>query len=300
MPILLITVMFIGPLALGLLGVRRTATAGEHVGTNGGYALGATWSLVINSAVLYALAYNLTFFLQELFLVIPKAVYGLQPILYHNNHRWLGSDPIENLLQGFGTLAILISGLVFRVVMSRQKDSPGLLKLFSIWMVYQGLSQSLHQVATSVLHPNHDVGDALNYLNVGVTLRYVLAIVALGSLVFVGLSLTRPLLDLAPSSLHVETRGARTRFLAQIGTLSALIGTVLIIPFRIPPIAQIEGPAIVFLMPLFWTSANAWRVKDAHPVATTANQKVNWIPVVALIALLAIFRLLLAPGIAFF
>lgn len=85
-----------------------------------------------------------------------------------------------------------------------------------------------------------------------------------------------------------------------IGTLSALIGTVLIIPFRIPPIAQIEGPAIVFLMPLFWTSANAWRVKDAHPVATTANQKVNWIPVVALIALLAIFRLLLAPGIAFF
>ncbi len=122
MPILLITVMFIGPLALGLLGVRRTATAGEHVGTNGGYALGATWSLVINSAVLYALAYNLTFFLQELFLVIPKAVYGLQPILYHNNHRWLGSDPIENLLQGFGTLAILISGLVFRVVMSRQKD----------------------------------------------------------------------------------------------------------------------------------------------------------------------------------
>jgi len=300
MPILLISVMFIGPLALGLLGARRAATAGEHEGANGESALGVPWSLVINSAVVYALAYNLTFFLQELFLVIPKAVYGLQPILYHNNHRWLGSDPIENLLQGSGALAILISGLVFRVVLSRQTKSPGLLKLFSIWMVYQGLAQSLHQVAESVLNPNHDVADALNYLNAGVTLQYVLAIVALGSLVFVGLSLTRPLLELAPSSMHVETPGARTGFLAQIGTLSALIGTVLIIPFRIPPIAQIEGPAIVFMMPLFWTLANAWRVKVAQPVGNTSNQKVNWILVVALIGLLAIFRVVLAPGIAFF
>ena len=149
------------------------------------------------------------------------------------------------------------------------------------------------------MNPISDVADALNYLNVGVTLRNVLAIGALASLVFVGLSLTRPLLELAPSSLHVATPRARTRFISQIGTLSGLIGVVLIIPFRIPPIEQIEWPVIVFSLPLFWTLANAWRVKDAHPVANTANQKVNWILVVALVGLLAIFRLLLAPGIAF-
>jgi penicillin V acylase-like amidase (Ntn superfamily) len=300
MPILLITVMFIGPLALGISGVRRTRNAGEQESTNGESAPGAPWSLVINSAVVYALAYNLTFFLQELFLVIPKAIYGLQPILYHNNHRWLGSDPIENLLQGSGALAVLISGFVFCVVLSRQAKSPNLLKLFSIWMVYQGLTQSLHQVAASVLNPNGDVADALNYLSVGVTLRYVLAIVALGGLVFVGLSLTRPLLELAPSSLHVATPRTRTRFISQIGTLSAIIGVVLIIPFRIPPIEQIEGPVLGFFFPLFWTLANAWRVRDAQPAVKTANQKVNWILVVALVGLLAIFRFLLAPGVPFF
>ena len=143
MPILLITVTFIGPLAYGILGARRARSAGERAGTNREAAPGAPWSLVINSAVVYALAFNLTFFVQELFLVIPKAIYGLQPILYHNNHRWLGSDPIENLLQGSGALAVLITGLVFWVVLSRQTKSPSVLKLFSIWMVYQGLAQSL-------------------------------------------------------------------------------------------------------------------------------------------------------------
>jgi hypothetical protein len=114
------------------------------------------------------------------------------------------------------------------------------------------------------------------------------------------LSLTRPLLEFAPSSLHVATPGARTRFISQIGTLSALIGVVLIVPFRIPPIGRIEGPIIVFLMPLFWTLANAWRSKGVQPTANTANQKVSRGLVVALVGLLAAFQLLLAPGIPFF
>jgi hypothetical protein len=59
------------------LGVRRAATAGEHEGANGKSALGMPWSLVINSAVVYALAFNLAFFLQELFLVIPKALIAI-------------------------------------------------------------------------------------------------------------------------------------------------------------------------------------------------------------------------------
>ncbi len=63
MQILLLIVAFIGPLALGMLGARRTRNAAAHKGTNEGSSPGAPWSLMINSAVVYALAYNVTFFL---------------------------------------------------------------------------------------------------------------------------------------------------------------------------------------------------------------------------------------------
>ena len=49
---------------------------------------------VVASALLCALAFNLTFFWQELWLVIPKALTpGLHPILFHNDHDWTGSAP---------------------------------------------------------------------------------------------------------------------------------------------------------------------------------------------------------------
>ena len=119
MSILVLSVMLIGPLALGLLSARRNNVTGKQQSTDYKFACRAPWALIVNSAVIYALAYNLTFLLQELFLVIPKAIYGLQPILYHNNHRWLISDPIEDLLQGSGALAVLVSGLLFCWVLSR-------------------------------------------------------------------------------------------------------------------------------------------------------------------------------------
>jgi hypothetical protein len=41
------------------------------------------------SLLLCALAFNLTFFWQELWLVIPKALTpGPHPVLYHNDHGW--------------------------------------------------------------------------------------------------------------------------------------------------------------------------------------------------------------------
>ena len=69
------------------------------------------WRQTIGSALLYTLAFNLTFFIQELFLVVPKVLTpGLRPTLYHNNHLWLGENPLARLFQGTGALAIFISG----------------------------------------------------------------------------------------------------------------------------------------------------------------------------------------------
>ena len=98
----------------------------------------------------------------------------------------------------------------------------------------------------------------------------------------------------------MTTASGRTRFLLQIGTLSSLIGVVLIFPFRVPPIQRIEGPVLGFLFPLLWTLANAWPMREVQPTVDESIQKVNWILVSALAGLLAIFQLVLAPGVHFF
>ena len=88
--------------------------------------------LVISSALLCTLAFNLTFFLQELFLVIPKALTpGLYPALFHNNHTWTGSNPIAGLLQVTGALADLGSGLLCAVLLAKSLNRSLTLRLFS-------------------------------------------------------------------------------------------------------------------------------------------------------------------------
>ena len=53
------------------------------------------WQPIVHSMLAFVLAFNLTFFIQELFLVLPKSMApGLTATLFHNNHDWTGSNPI--------------------------------------------------------------------------------------------------------------------------------------------------------------------------------------------------------------
>src|SRR6202020_3195568 len=98
------------------------------------------WELAITSALLYALAFNLVFFIQELFLVLPKALTpGLRPTLFHNNHRWEGENPLVGLLQGTGALAILITGLICAFLLKRRVGRSSAARLFLVWMIFNGL-----------------------------------------------------------------------------------------------------------------------------------------------------------------
>lgn len=98
-------VLVVAPMLLGLAGLGKTRrTTGGSV--TGG-AAARIYYLTVTSALLYTLAFNLIFFIQELFLVLSKALSpGLRATLYHNNHRWEGDNPLASLLQGTGAVAI--------------------------------------------------------------------------------------------------------------------------------------------------------------------------------------------------
>lgn len=289
-----IGLVLLGPLALGLAGMispRGTARAQ------------ARWdrSLMAVSTLLYTLAFNLTFFIQELFLVLPKALTpGLRPTLYHNNHRWLGEHALASLFQGTGALATALVGLACAFALRAVRFRSPSRRLFVLWMAYCGLLMALPQVAIGALSPASDVGMAMDYLQWSAQTKTVAAWLALAAIPAVALWLLRPALELAGHEDDVATSGARTRFVVQALVLPMLAGTALVIPFRMPreAIEVVLLPLIVGVPGVLWMLAGAWRVREVRAMGAPMTSFV--LPLLAAIALLLVFQLLLRPGIAFY
>jgi hypothetical protein len=132
-------------LILGFAGFLRAYRTSESATAN----RVPLWNLkpTITSAMLYALAFNLIFLIQELFLVLPKALTpGLRPTLFHNNHTWTGENPLAHLFQGAGALAIFLSAIGCAYLLRRLPAPSSSVRLFLVWMAFNGFFQSLPQV----------------------------------------------------------------------------------------------------------------------------------------------------------
>jgi hypothetical protein len=289
-------VLVLAPLLLGLAGALRPHRAHADERRDA-----ARWNpaLTVTSALLYALAFNVTFFLQELFLVLPKAFLpGVHPTLFHNNHTWVGENALTGLFQGSGALAILVCGVLCGRRLRRRPPQQTERRLFLIWMTYQGLLQALLQVVVGSLNARNDVGMAMSYLGLGPAARAVLALAALAAIPPIALWLTRELLSFAATPAQLASVRARSAYIFSVATLPALLGVLLIIPFRLPrdPLEVLAPPVAVTLVGILWMQAAAWRMRGVSPAALQpAGSPLR--PLVLLLALLLVFQLLLRPGI---
>src|SRR5690349_7785756 len=284
-----------GPLALGLAGVvsARRADAAP--------AAGGSWRFAAASMLVYVFAFNLTFFIQELFLVLPKALTpGLRPTLYHNNHGWEGTNPLAGLFQGTGALATLLVGLVFLWLLRRPRAWSAGTRLFVFWMAYCGCFMALPQVVIGALSAGSDLGMAMAYLQLGQGIRIGAAIVALGLMPLIALRLCRSMLELADTPA-LASAGARTRQVFRWVTLPAFVGTVLVLPFRVPRelVEVLLVPVLVMLCGVPWIQAGAWRVRGIRPGGAATAPSLAY-PLAAVVGLLLVFQFVLRPGIHFY
>jgi hypothetical protein len=270
---LLILATGIAPLAAGLLLLKPSSER--------------SWPSA-GSVLLCTLAFNLTFFWQELWLVIPKALTpGLHPVLYHNNHDWTGNAPVAELLQGSGAVATLLSGLAFCCVLATVRRASSTWRLFFFWMAFQGLYQSLTQLAIGTQLPGNDVGRALRYLEIGAAGKVMLLVLAVAAMAFAGIWLAR-------RAAQPGTRRSGYEML-----LVALLSVVLVIPFRLPRnIIEVAFiPLIVNLVGIGWLILGKAIVPNP---GNGAEQRLGIAgPLIALCGTLLVFQLVLRPGIAF-
>jgi hypothetical protein len=294
-----LSVLVVGPLLFGLWGLNNARTSAGGVPE-----AASTWDLklTIASALLYALAFNLIFFIQELFLVLPKALTpGLRPTLFHNNHRWEGQNPLASLFQGTGALSIFVTGLICACLLKSRVGLSSSVRLFLIWMAYNGFLQSLPQVVIGAVEPENDVGMAMDYLHWSVAAKTVAAVVALIAIPVVALSLRGALLSLAGNPAAIGSVRARTTFMFRVATVPALAAILLIIPFRIPRNwVEVAGvPVVVTVIGIAWIQAGAWAVGQVKASGTLSSRSTAY-AFGALLILLLVFQLVLRPGIRFY
>jgi hypothetical protein len=259
------------------------------------------WKLTVHSALLYALAFNVTFFIQEFFLVLPKALTpGLRPTLFHNNHTWQGENPLASLFQGTGALAIFLSAIACSLLL-RRKPRSSTVRLFLIWMTYNGVFQSLPQVVIGAVRPQNDVGMAMDYLGLGANAKTAAALTAIVMMPLVALWLVRPLLSLADDSGWIVSSRARARFIFHVATLPSLAAIPLIVLFRIPRewIEVFVVPTVVTVIGIAWMQAGAGRVNGAMRQPGSGLGQTAY-PLGALAVLLLVFQLVLRQGIRFY
>jgi hypothetical protein len=286
-----------GPLLLGAVGLLRSwGTAPTNSAVT--WSPASRWRLGVSSALLFALAFNATFFVQELMLVLPKALTpGLVPTLYHNNHTWTGEHELASLLQGTGALATLIVGLAALSMLRWSTRRTISSQCFLIWLAYQGLYQSLAQVVVGSFNPQNDVGMAMAHLALAPKAKFAVAVVALSLFAPIASHLAGHLISMASPGGRARSSRDNTRDILYIATLPALAGTLLVLPFRVPRhwIEVALVPAIVTWIGVSWMQAGAWRVR---PREFAGRREVSVsIPLVALVLLLLFFQGYLRTGV---
>lgn len=282
-----------GPLALWLAGLRapRDAATGPW-----------DWRLTIMSGLLYALAFNLIFFIQEFFLVLPKAFTpGLRPTLFHNNHSWQGESPLASLFQGTGALATLAVGVACALLLRRGAGRSAAVRLFLFWMAYCGMFMALPQVVVGAISEQSDLGMAMGYFALGAATKTAIALIALAIIPVAACWLGTLLLRRVAGPDHIAGARGRKRFVFRSATLPALLALPLIVLFRIPRewIEVLIVPVVVTMAGLVWIQAGAWRASGAESNGGAGAASIAW-PLGALVALLLVFQIVLRPGIHFY
>ncbi len=253
--------------------------------------------LILNLAILYALAFNLIYFIHELGLVIAGAWMGNDPVLFHNNMHYLNtSNPSLVLAFGAGPLAVFIVGLICAGLYLLLRHTKGEFKLFVFWMSYHGLWLFFGQLPEIAFASEGDLARAVSFFQPNSVVQIILAVSGITGLALLGMFASKPLLETAISEDEVANARQRRKLILQSGVLPFLLGSMLVIPFRIPPLDRAWLPFFGGL-PLISTLLFAGRAKNVRVAGNSINQKLSWSGIAALSGVFIFFQFILEGGV---
>ena len=115
----------------------------------------------------------------------------------------------------------------------------------------------------------------------------------------IGIWFSGQLLEFASKDVDLNIPKVKFKYIRFIAVGGAVLGSILVVPFRIPPISQAITPFVVLVFSIPWVWSAAAISKPIIGTSNNINQKIYWSPMVLLVLLLIFFRLVLAPGLEF-
>jgi hypothetical protein len=226
------------------------------------------YSIVVNSLILYVIAFLLTTILHEIAHALAGLLFSSQPVLHHNYVEHLSWNDLSVQPQVYialsGPLFSLIQGLVAGFVyFESTKKRP--FDLFMLWFSILGMFNFLGYLMTGPLFHEGDIGKALVLLNAPVWFQILIALVGAVLLLFIAYKLTRPFLNFSYKKEWVKSGKYRKNFSFHILILPWLVGSAVITILYLPIVAVVSiiypfTSGMVFIFP--WQ--NARRIKNVQ------------------------------------
>lgn len=258
-------------------------------------------AVTINSTLIYITAFIMTSALHESSHALVGSVFNTNPVLHHNFVEHFPSImPTINanvLIAVAGPITSLVQGIVFGFLFLRSRYRD-LVNLFVLWSSVLGLNNFLGYVMTGPFAQSGDIGKVWQLLGVPVWIQIMSVTCCSLILLYVAYRLTVPFLSFANDPMWLESSSAKQSFSFHILILPWLMGSFIITLLYLPIVAIVSivypvMSGMVFIFP--WQ--NARRAANVSISNTHSVSRLSVFVALATIALVLVFRVILAAGI---
>ncbi|MFC2101373.1 hypothetical protein ACFLS7_00085 [Bacteroidota bacterium] len=267
-----------------------------------------TWKqklvIILNSTVLFLIAYILIFSLTSLFTGISASVFDIPTRVYYNqilffiaSNDWT-SDAVKAIFST-GPILSLIMGILLWILYSKVNEETGILKLLVAWMMAHCIVFFFGDIMMGALFTK-GFGYVIMYLYFMDTGKMILTLFAFTAMFTLGLFMARGLLYTANTYVTVLRGDKAGQFTLFQYLIPYVIGNIIIYLVKLPDISLYEiflnASLILFLVPIIIRSD---MLQDLYFEEEPKKIKVYWISLCIVLVMLPLFRIIFGIGIRF-
>lgn len=252
------------------------------------------WSFFANSIIAAGLAVVFSRWIQQFGIAVWGAFAGRDPVFTNVTTQF--QAPGSDLAYLGGPAASVLAGVFLLVLYPAAKDrSVG--KLTLLWTILFCFKTGFLDIATSMFAVDSDTGRALAGINLPDGLDVIIAAAGILGLVLIAIAAAPAFLGFSRHLTEVNTPSERTRFVASIALVPAIVGPLLAVPFFLPD----QGTGFLASLPfsgifIVITLLAAPGTKNFLAPQLAEERTLSWGLIVALFIVFLIARFVFADG----
>ena len=269
---------------------------------------------VVNSSILYVLAYLLVYLTYQLSVILMASRFGIDSVLYYFEVMF----PIGNqsaLWTDFSIISITLAGplvcallgiLYYRWFLLKKAYKDQLLRLFLIWMSFHSLNMFFGAWTAGII-TNQGFGYVANWLFLPTAVKFFISLVFIFLMMLIGYKSTNIFLETSQSAARVRKHN-RPYFILSQGLIPWFLGTLVLLFIKLPNAAPQHSNILIYdavllfsilalIIPMFFNS-------NVHPHISgiglsRRKTRMNFMWLMLAVLMIVLYRIGLSGGLHF-